>query len=184
MVDGRIVQQADRSLKEIGWEIFRPVLFGAAFAALTFWLQKGVATSLISEVFAWASGAAAAAWALAFYGFGKLSELTELPALYARQHSRVEVLVARYTRRLWGQGALLAVSALASALPALLLQSQTSVPEYVFWIAGAALGVVLSCVLRSYFLIEHVRKFKSEMRQQDRREAARREQLKTLTPGN
>lgn len=165
------------------WDFARAALFGSLCAGLTFWFMNGAPRAVLAEAFAWAAGGAALAWALAFYGYGKVAELTDLEGLDHRQQARLEVVVAQHTHRLWAQGLLLLVSAAATAAPALLTKVKVAPPDYVFWIAGAGVGIVVSCVLRSYFLVEGTRRFKSEMRQLDRRERERRQHIESLTAG-
>ena len=139
--------------------------------------------ALFAGLLQYAIGVVGVAWLSALSVHNRLAETTEMEGLDHRQHRRLEAEVDSRMGRFWRRALLLALVGLCLAAPSIVVGAGMPVPAWLFSAACAALAVALLTLRRLWHELEEIRALKSQLREQQRREAERAQLVKALNDG-
>lgn len=122
----------------------------------------------------------------------RIGDVTDLPGLTPEQHVQLEMKARALIRMVWKRAGLNVVCAVLVLLPSVVADSQSglvaatasqpgSIPPWMLYLAGAATGWAVFSVVSLTFWQEEFRRFKSEMKLKERKEAARKAGLSALS---
>jgi hypothetical protein len=140
---------------------------------LLFWAAWYVSPSVLdAEGLKWLSGLVTALWALEFYFFRKLGEVSAVQGISSKEHERLLIKLASFRRRIWWIGG---VGLLCSIVIWVLAASKlpTSSPIYAGFV-GMLVGISLSYLILIPGWLNESQSFIDKVRQQ---EAQKKKQL-------
>jgi HAMP domain-containing protein len=115
--------------------------------------------------------------------YNKLSDLTDLPGIDYKQHRGLESAIQLRLQWFWFRAGALAIAGLVANLPMFLKDGGITPTPWTFAIATAALALALFLLRRVWAELEDIRELRSEVKELERREGQRTEQIQTLRDG-
>jgi len=165
-----------------GWSIFAVLATVTVIGSVAgaYYVPKFAPPELMEQVLKVSAYIVGIVWALSYQFFTKLTEVTETAGLDHRQHSRLESVVRVRVRRFWLGSGLLLICGVVLAIPSVLTASKIAVPKLLWPLCILALGCCVVLLARTIRLSEELRAFRSEVKENERREKERAEQLAEL----
>lgn len=159
------------------------VLIVAAGAAAGFWVAGKVPEGTLISFFKFATILLGVVWAFSMLVYNKLSDLTDLPGIDYRQHRGLESAIQLRLQWFWFRAGALGIAALVANLPMFLNDGGMRPMPLAFAVAAAALALALFLLRRVWAELEDIRALRSEVKELERREAQRAEQIQSLKEG-
>jgi hypothetical protein len=112
-----------------------------------------------------------------------LSDVTDLSGLDYHQHRNIEVEIRARLQWFWLRAIFLGLLALIMYVPTILNNAKLNIPVWVIEIAFGALALALFSLRRLWVELEEIRELKSYVKEIERREKERTDQVKILKDG-
>lgn len=145
--------------------------------------SKNVVPDLVLQVvFKYLTGVVAITWVFSYSVYTKLVDITDAPGLDYQQHRSLESIVKVKIRKFWINAIILGFIGVLLNIPSILQEAKIPVPSLVYSLTFMALVLCFSFLLNSWGQLEEIRQLKSKLREDQRREDLRTQQLKNLPP--
>lgn len=128
-------------------------------------------------------GILAIVWAFSMLVYNKLWDVTDLPGIDYKQHRNIEVEIRSRLQWFWLRAFFLGALAVMMAVPAIVSETNYVVPKIVIYIAFCAFALALFSLRRLWAELEEIRELKSHVKEIERREKERAEQVKLMKEG-
>ncbi|GGX52087.1 hypothetical protein GCM10010946_33390 [Undibacterium squillarum] len=122
-----------------------------------------------------------AIWGFAWLAYGKLSDTTDVTALDYMQHRRLDEIIRKKNERFWKSACILVIVAIVMVLPSIYADSAIDIPRITYGASFSAYAFALIFFFSSIRQLEEIREFKSKIKEQERQEKLRSEQLQKIT---
>jgi hypothetical protein len=122
-------------------------------------------------------------WAFSMLVYNKLWDVTDLPGLDYKQHRNIEVEIRSRLQWFWLRAFFIGVLALIMSIPAIVAEAKFIVPQLIIHSAFCAFALALFSLRRLWVELEEIRDLKSHIKELERREKEREEQVKILKEG-
>jgi len=119
-------------------------------------------------------------WAFSLLVYNKLWDVTDLPGLDYRQHRNIEVEIRSRLQWFWLRALFLGLLALMMSIPAIVSEAKYIVPNIVIHIAFCSFAMAFYSLRGLWAELEEIRELKSYVKEIERREKERAEQVKAL----
>ena len=119
-------------------------------------------------------------WVFSLTVYNKLSDVTDISGLDYRQHRNIEGEIRARLHWFWLRAIFLGLLALGMYVPTILDEAKLHIPAWVFSAAFAALALALFALRRLWGELEEIRELKSYVKEIERREKERADQVKAL----
>ncbi|WP_332750819.1 hypothetical protein [Hydrogenophaga sp.] len=163
--------------------VFTAGLVAACFWAAGYFSSRFINDVLFAGLLKYAIGLVSVVWVFSLLVYQKLSDATDIPGIDFRQHRHLEAEIRSRLNWFWVRAMFLALMALVLYLPSILLDAKIVVPAGVFGAACAALSVSLFSLWGLWHELEEIRELKSHIKEIERRETERANQVKSLKEG-
>lgn len=128
-------------------------------------------------------GILAIVWAFSMLVYNKLWDVTDLPGIDYKQHRNIEVEIRSRLQWFWLRAFFLGALAVMMAVPAIVSEANYVVPKIVIHIAFCAFALALFSLRMLWAELEEIRELKSHVKEIERREKERAEQVKLMKEG-
>ena len=155
------------------------VVFAAAATSGYFasrYTAQGVLVPLLKYTICIIGGA----WFFSLTVYNKLSDVTDISGLDFRQHRNIETEISARLHWFWLRAIFLGLLALAIFVPTILSEAKLTIPDWVIAAAFGALALALFSLRRLWGELDEIRELKSYVKEIERREKERADQVKTL----
>lgn len=122
-------------------------------------------------------------WFFSLTVYNKLSDVTDISGLDFRQHRNVELEIHARLHWFWLRAIFLGLLALAMYVPTILSEAKFAIPDEVIAAAFGALALALFSLRRLWGELDEIRELKSYVKEIERREKERADQVKALKEG-
>lgn len=139
--------------------------------------------ALFAGLLKYAIGIVGIVWLFSLNVYNKLSDSTDLGGLDYRQHRHLEAEIRVRLNWFWMRALFLAIISFLLYAPSILSDAKLPIPPWVFGAACAALSLALFSLRRLWNELEEIRELKSHIKELERREAERANQVKALKDG-
>jgi len=167
--------------------VLRTTLTGAAifvaFAVGGYFVNRYVPQAVITSLLKFAIGIIGVAWFFSLTVYNKLSDVTDLSGLDFRQHRNVEVEIRMRLHWFWLRAIFLGLLALIMYVPTILTEAKLVTPNWVLEAAFGALALALFSLRCLWAELEEIRELRSYVKEIERREKERTDQVKILKEG-
>lgn len=164
--------------------IVRTVISGALIvatgASAGFWVAEIVPDGTLISFFKFATILLGVVWAFSMLVYNKLSDLTDLPGIDYKQHRGLESAIQLRLQWFWFRAGALGIAGLVANLPMFLKDGGITPMPWTFAIAAAALVLAMFLLRRVWAELEDIRELRSEVKELERRERERAEQIQSL----
>ena len=166
-----------------GMRILIAMIVFAAAGALGYFASQFLAHDVLVPLLKYAISIIGVAWLFSLSVYNKLSDVTDISGLDFRQHRNLEIQIHQRLRKFWLRAIFLSLLALTMYVPTVLSEAKRIVPDEVIAAAFGALALGLLFLQRLGGELEEIRALKSYVKELERREKERVEQLKLLKEG-
>ena len=156
--------------------------FSAAFAG-GYFAGLYIPHEVIAPLLKYAIGIIGVVWVFSLTVYNKLSEVTDISGLDYHQHRNVEIEIRARLQWFWLRAIFLGLLALTMYVPTILNEAKLSIPDLVIGVASGALALALFSLRRLWSELEEIRELRSHVKEIERREKERTDQLKSLKDG-
>lgn len=125
----------------------------------------------------------AVVWGFSMAVYNKLSDLTEIDGIDYRQHRGLEVAIQLRLQWFWYRATLLGFVGLSANLPMFMKDGGITPPPWAFSVAFGSLALALYLLRRVWAELEEIRALRSEVKELERMEEKRAEQVRSLKNG-
>ena len=139
---------------------------------------------ILQAIFKYLTGVVAVTWLFSFSIYGKLADITDAPGLDYNQHRRLEQIVRTKIRSFWINAVGLAFIAALLNLPTVLQEAKVSIHSLVYSLTFTAFSLCILLLVNSWLQLEEIRQLRSKLKEDQRREELRNEQLKNIAPSS
>lgn len=122
-------------------------------------------------------------WFFSLAVYNKLSDITDLLGLDYHQHRNIESEIRSRLHWFWIRAIFLGLLAILIYTPSIVREAGFSVPSWLIAIAFGSLGLAFYSLKPLWGELEEIREFKSYVKEIERREKERTEQIKTMKDG-
>jgi hypothetical protein len=158
------------------------IIFAAAVIC-GYFASHYVALTLLVPLLKFTIGIIGIAWLFSLTVYNKLADVTDIPGLDFRQHRNIELEIHARLQWFWLRAIFLGLIALAIYVPTILSEAKLTIPDWVVAIAFGALALGLFSLRRLWEELEEIRELKSYVKEIERREKERAEQVKAIKEG-
>lgn len=158
------------------------LLFIAAFSG-GYYASLHIPHEVIAPLLKYAIGIIGVVWFISLTVYNKLSEVTDISGLDYHQHRNVESEIRARLQWFWLRAIFLGLLALTMYAPTILAEAKFPIPDWVVGIASGALALALFSLRRLWKELEEIRELKSYVKEIERREKERIDQIKSLKEG-
>lgn len=158
------------------------ILFAAAVIC-GYFASRYVAQAVLVPLLKFTIGIIGVAWLFSLTVYNKLSDVTDIPGLDFRQHRNIELEIHARLQWFWLRAIFLGLIALAIYVPTILSEAKLAIPDWVISVAFGALALGLFSLRRLWGELEEIRELKSYVKEIERREKERADQVKNLKEG-
>lgn len=141
------------------------VLLGG-FAGL--YIGSTYPSTQIAEIAKWGLGVFAFLWTVLLGLMGKVSDITDIPALSYEEHLRLDKIVKAKLRNLWAISRINVLMSAICLIPVLSLEKGSAVNPILCSLVGCVIGGGLFCVLLYEYWLEDLREFRSNLKEKER----------------
>lgn len=138
---------------------------------------------VLTPLLKFAIGIIGVAWFFSLTVYNKLSDVTDLAGLDFRQHRNIEIEIRARLQWFWLRAIFLGLLALMMYVPTILSEAHLTPPDWVIGTAVGAFALALFALRRLWSELEEIRELKSYVKELERREKERADQVKTLKEG-
>jgi len=162
-----------------------------AYAALVCMLAVGCSeiairylqTAITIQLLKYSIGIIGIVWAFSMLAYNKLWDVTDLPGLDFRQHRNIEIEVRSSLQWFWLRAIFLGILGLIMSVPAIVFEAKIALPDWIIQAAFVAFALALFSLRRLWDELEEIRELKSRIKEIERMEKDRAEQVKSLKEG-
>lgn len=176
-----------KSRQQFRLSIIRTIISGtlvvAAGAGAGLWVAGKVPDGTLISFFKFATILLGVVWAFSMLVYNQLSDLTDLPGIDYRQHRGLESAIQLRLQWFWFRAGALGIAGLVANLPMFLKDGGITPTPWTFAIAAASLVLALFLLRRVWTELEDIRELRSEVKELERMESQRAEQIQTLKDG-
>ncbi len=169
------------------FSIVRTVIVGAliviAGGSAGFWVARIVPDGALISFFKYATVLLGVVWGFSMIIYNKLSDLTDIPGIDYKQHRGLESAIRLRLQWFWFRAGALGIAALVANLPMFFKDGGIAPKPWTFAVAAGALGLSLFLLRRVWAELEDIRELRSEVKELERREQQRAEQIQSLKEG-
>lgn len=122
-------------------------------------------------------------WFFSLTVYNKLSDITELSGLDFRQHRNIEIEIRARLHGFWLRAIYLGLLALTMYTPSILKEASITIPNWLIGLAFGALALAFFSLKPLWVELEEIRELKSYVKEIERCEKEKTEQLKKLNEG-
>lgn len=177
-----------KTVQRRGNGVLRTVIFGSALVLLGagagFWLAGLLPDGTLISLVKYASVLLGVVWAFSMIVYNKLSDLTDLAGIDYRQHRGLEAAIQLRLQRFWYRATMLGLAGLAANIPMFLKDGGITPQPWVFAVSFGSLALGTFLLRGVWFELEDIRELRSEVKELERLEQRRAEQIQSLKNGN
>lgn len=159
------------------------ILIVSASAAVGHWIAGHVPKGTLISLFKYATLLLGVVWAFSMIVYNKLSDITDLDGIDYKQHRGLESAVRLRLQWFWFRAVMLAITALTANLPLFLNDGGITPPAWAFGVAAGSIALALFLLRRIWTELEDIRELRSEVKELERREKLRANQIQELKAG-
>lgn len=167
--------------------LLRVVVSGALlvsiFAGIGIWVGSIVPVGTLVSLVKYATLLLGAVWAFSLIVYNNLSDLTNLPGIDYRQHRGLESAIKLRLQWFWYRAMILGVVGLTANLPMFLQEGNITPKPWAFAVAFGALALAMFLLRHVWVELEDIRELRSEVKELERMEHERAEQVRSLKEG-
>jgi hypothetical protein len=167
--------------------LFRTLLLGAICVAIGssfgFWVADVLPDRTLISFLKYATVLLGIVWAFSMIVYNKLYDLTELAAIDYKQHRGLESAIQLRLQWFWFRAVILGMSSLIINVPMFLKDGGIDPTPVFFSIAFGVLMLSLFLLRRVWLELEDIRELRSAVKEIERREKKRTEQVQALKDG-
>jgi len=167
--------------------LFRTVLLGAicvaAGASFGFWIAGVLPDQTLISFLKYSTVLLGIVWAFSMIVYNKLYDLTELAAIDYKQHRGLESAIRLRLQWFWFRAVVLGICSLIINVPMFMKDGGIAITPTIFSIAFGVLMLSLFLLRRVWLELEDIRELRSEVKEIERREKKRTDQVQTLKEG-
>jgi len=153
-------------------------------AGAGFWVARaGAPSGTLISILKYATVLLGVVWAFSMIVYNKLSDLTELPGIDYKQHRGLESAIQLRLQWFWFRAGLLGIAGLVTNLPMFLQDGGITPGPRAFAVATGSLVLALFLLRRVWAELEDIRELRSEVKELERREQQRINQIQSLKDG-
>ena len=152
-------------------------------AAVGFWAAGLVPSGTLISILKYSTVLLGIVWAFSMIVYNKLSDLTDVAGIDYKQHRGLESAVRLRLQWFWFRALILALAGLVANVPMFLRDGGTTPGTLSFSIATGSLALALILLRRVWAELEEIRALRSEVKELERREKQRAEQIASLREG-
>lgn len=156
------------------------VAVGASFG---FWVAGVLPDQTLISLLKYSTVLLGIIWAFSMIVYNKLYDLTELAAIDYKQHRGLESAIRLRLQWFWFRAVVLGISSLIINIPMFLKDGGLTTTPLVFSIAFGVLMLSVFMLRRVWLELEDIRELRSEVKEIERREKKRTEQVQALKDG-
>lgn len=140
-------------------------------------------TIFIVKLLKFLIGIIAIVWAFSMLVYNKLWDITDLPGLDYRQHRNIEIEVRSRLYWFWLRAIFLGLLTIIMYVPSIIHEAEYCLPYWIIRAAFVAFGLALFSLRHLWVELEEIRELKSHVKELERQEKERLDQLKLLKDG-
>lgn len=167
--------------------IFRTLSFGVVCIAAGAWLGLWVAGVLPAQTLIsflkYSTVLIGVVWAFSMIVYNKLYDLTDLAAIDYKQHRGLESAIRLRLHWFWFRALILALCSIVVNVPMFMKDGGLNPTPTIFSIAFGVLVFSLFLLRRVWLELEDIRELRSEVKEIERREKKRTDQVQALKEG-
>lgn len=122
-------------------------------------------------------------WAFSMIVYNKLYDLTELAAIDYKQHRGLESAIRLRLQWFWFRAVVLGICSLVINIPMFMKDGGLAITPTIFSVAFGTLMLSLFLLRRVWLELEDIRELRSEVKEIERREKKRTDQVQSLKDG-
>jgi hypothetical protein len=153
-------------------------------AALGYWIAGFAPSGTLISLFTYATLLLGVVWGFSMLVYNKLSDITDLAGIDYKQHRGLECAVRLRLQWFWFRAVMLAITALTANLPKFLKDGGIAPPAWTFGVAAGSIALALFLLRRIWTELEDIRELRSEVKELERREKLRTDQIQKLKAGS
>lgn len=151
-----------------------------ASMALGYYLEKHIPKAVLIPTLKFFIGIIGVVWLFSLNVYNKLSDVTDFAGLDYRQHRNIEFEIKNRLSVFWLRAIFLGLLGFCMYIPTILNEAKLPIAAWVFGISIAALSLAFLMLQKLLAELEEIRELKSYIKEIERREKERSEQVKTL----
>lgn len=159
------------------------ILACVASTTITYLLCRYLPEEIIIKLLKYSIGIIGIVWAFSMLVYNKLWDVTDLAGLDYRQHRNIEIEIRSRLQWFWLRALFLGLLALTMAMPAIVSEAKYVVPSLLIYIASCAFALALFSLRGLWAELEEIRELKSYVKEIERLETERANQVKSLKDG-
>jgi hypothetical protein len=167
--------------------VARTTFFATLVVSIAAWggyaLSAHVPMELLSALLKYSTGIIGIIWLFSVTVYNKLSDITDISGLDYKQHRHIEVEVRGRLQWFWFRALVLGLLALGVNLPSIALEVKLPISPRMIAAGFGALALSLFSLRRIWRELEEIRQLKSYIKELERREKERADQVKELKDG-
>lgn len=146
-------------------------------------LSAHVPMELLSALLKYGTGIIGIIWIFSITVYNKLSDITDISGLDYKQHRHIEIEIRGRLQWFWFRALVLGILALGINLPSIALEVKIPISSRMIAIGFGAFAFGLFSLRRIWRELEEIRQLKSYIKEIERREKERTDQVKELRDG-
>jgi len=147
-------------------------------------LSKYIQLELLAALLKYSTAVVGVIWLFSVTVYNKLSDITDISGLDYEQHRQIEVEVRGRLHWFWFRALVLGILALGIYLPAIAVEIKISLTSSMIAIGFSSLALSLFSLRRIWRELEDIRQLRSYIKEIERREKERTDQIKELKEGS
>lgn len=155
----------------------------AAGASFGFWIAGVLPDQTLISFLKYSTVLLGIVWAFSMIVYNKLYDLTELAAIDYKQHRGLESAIRLRLQWFWFRAVILGLCSLVINVPMFMKDGGLALTPLIFSIAFGVLMLSLFLLRRVWLELEDIRELRSEVKEIERREKKRTEQVQVLKEG-
>ncbi len=167
--------------------LFRTLFLGGtcitAGASFGFWITGVLPDQTLISFLKYSTVLLGIVWAFSMIVYNKLYDLTELAAIDYKQHRGLESAIRLRLQWFWFRAVVLGVCSLIINVPMFMKDGGLAITPTIFSIAFGVLMLSLFLLRRVWLELEDIRELRSEVKEIERREKKRNDQVQALKEG-
>ncbi|OAI05296.1 hypothetical protein A1353_00210 [Methylomonas methanica] len=167
--------------------LFRTLFLGgtgiAAGASFGFWITGVLPDQTLISFLKYSTVLLGIVWAFSMIVYNKLYDLTELAAIDYKQHRGLESAIRLRLQWFWFRAVVLGICSLIINVPMFMKDGGLAITPAIFSIAFGTLMLSLFLLRRVWLELEDIRELRSEVKEIERREKKRTDQIQALKEG-
>jgi len=167
--------------------LFRTLFLGGtcivAGASFGFWITGVLPDQTLVSFLKYSTVLLGIVWAFSMIVYNKLYDLTELAAIDYKQHRGLESAIRLRLQWFWFRAVVLGICSLIINVPMFMKDGGLAITPAIFSIAFGTLMLSLFLLRRVWLELEDIRELRSEVKEIERREKKRTDQVQALKDG-